>query len=301
VIPLLLGCGEYVCLAPGETLDAEVTPLSPGETDLSGAARLRHFGLDAVLRLTTAEGEGPYGGRGVDYDAITGSAEATAALSDYLAALATVDPSALQSPGERLAYWLNAYNGWVLYGVSAAYAKNPDYDVESDGWLLFSSKFITVDGHPMTPNDIEHGVLRGWVDQPYGDDALAEAAGRWHEELWAGEPPDARLHAGLNCASASCPDVPPGAFQGARVDEQLDALAVTFLANEEKGAGPAGLSTLFSWFAGDFEASHGSVAEFVRQYRDDSDVDYATFLPYDWSLNASGGASEDLATCASPW
>lgn len=204
---------------------------------------------------------------------------------------------------ERLAFWLNTYNAWALWAVAEKVAENPDYDVESDGWLLFSTKFVTVAGYTLTPNDIEHGVIRGFEDQPYGDDALAEQAELWHEELWGGQAIDGRLHMGLNCASASCPDVPPGAFQGPRIWDQLDAMATAFVDNAGKGAGPDGISTLFSWFSGDFSGSFGSVEAFVGAYRTDgdADVDYATYLAYDWSLNAAAAPSGESATCASPW
>lgn len=301
ILPLfLVACGEYLCLAEGETLDAGLRAPAAGNVDLSASTELRHFGLDGLLRLATVEGAGPYGGRGVDYDGVLASTEATAALEGYLAGLATVDPANLVDSAERFAYWLNAYNAWALYAVAGKVAEDPDYDVESDGWLLFSTKFVAVGEHLLSPNDIEHGVLRGWSEQPYGDDDLAAAASGWHQDLWDGGPPDARLHVGLNCASASCPDLPPGAFRGDRLDEQLDASAEAFLANEQKGAGADGVSTLFSWFAGDFEASHGSVEAFVSAYRDDGDVAYGTYLPYDWSLNAADTPAGGV-TCASPW
>jgi hypothetical protein len=303
LLPLLFACGEFVTLAPGESLDGGVNAVVGGDLDLAGATELRHFGFDSLLRLQTVDGAGPYGGRGVDYGGLNGSAEATGALAAYLAALSTVTPSNLSSPDERLAYWLNAYNAWTLYAVAGKVAENPDYNVESDGWLLFSSKFITVDGMSLSPNDIEHGVIRGWVDQPFGDEALAERAAVWHEELWVDSLPDARLHMGLNCASASCPDVPPGAFQGPRIWDQLDAQAAVFLANPDKGAGPAGVSTLFSWFSDDFTDTFGSVEAFVGSYRPsgDADVTYGTYLAYDWALNEASLPSGEAATCASPW
>lgn len=301
---LLTGCSDLVCYPDDATLSGAVTAALPTGSDLSDATALRHFGLDAVLRLQTveeADGDGVY--RLVDYEGIVASAEASGTLAAYLSGLATVDPSELTSRQERLAYWLNAYNGWVLYGVAAKYAENPDYDVESDGWLLFTTPFVEVAGLTLTPNDVEHGILRGWADQVYVDDATAEQARLWNEELWGGEAPDARLHMGLNCASWSCPNVPPGAFQGARIDAQLDALAVVFVDNPDKGAGPAGISTLFSWFGGDFAATFGSTEAFLETYRTEGldGVDTATFLPYDWSLNEASAFDPSAATGGVPW
>lgn len=300
---IFLGCGDYVCLPAGEVLDGGVSVALANDVDLSNETDLRHFGLDALMRLETVDGAGPFGDRGMDYDSLNASGEATAALSSYLSALATVDPERLETPDERLAFWLNVYNSWVLYAVAGKVAENPEYNVESDEYLIFSSKFIQVNGFAMSPNEVEHGVLRGWVDQPYGDEALAAQAPKWTSDVWGTSPPDARIHMGLNCASASCPALPPGAFRGDRVWDQLDAQAAGFLANTEKGAGPSGVSTLFSWFSGDFVATFGSVEAFVGTYRaeGDEDVDYATFLPYDWSLNAAATPSGEDETCASPW
>ena len=74
-----------------------------------------------------------------------------------------------------------------------------------------------------------------------------------------------------------------------RVGEQLDASGTRFLGHSGKGAGPDGISNIFSWFADDFAGSHGSVEEFVAAYREggDADVDYDALLEYDWSLNVA--------------
>jgi hypothetical protein len=116
--------------------------------------------------------------------------------------------------------------------------------------------------------------------------------------VWGDTPPDARLHMGLNCASTSCPNLGPGAFQGDRVWDQLDILSTEFVDNTAKGAGPDGVSSLFSWFSNDFSDTFGSTTDFVEQYRTGGaqGVDFSTSLPYDWSLNAATGEPA-LAPC----
>lgn len=301
---LLPGCSDLVCYPNGTSLAGGVAADLSSGSDLSDQTTLRHFGLDAIFRLQTVEEpEGDVTWRLVDYASLVASAEATGTLSSYLAGLASVDPSDLATPEERFAYWLNAYNAWVLYGVAAKYAENPDYDVESDGWLLFTTPFIEVGGLVLTPNDVEHGILRGWAEQAYADEATADRAHQWNEELWGGEAPDARLHMGLNCASWSCPNVPPGAFQGGRIDAQLDALATAFVDNPDKGAGPGGISTLFNWFGDDFAATFGSTEAFIETYRTAGldGADTTTFLPYDWSLNEATAFDPSAATGGVPW
>ena len=93
---------------------------------------------------------------------------------------------------------------------------------------------------------------------------------------------------GSQIPSLGCPDLLDGAFQPATVDDQLDAAATRFLAHPAKGAGPDGISTLFSWFASDFEGSHGGAAPFIEAYRvgGTEGVRLDAYLDYDWSLNA---------------
>ena len=59
-----------------------------------------------------------------------------------------------------------------------------------------------------------------------------------------------------------------------------------FVHDPERGAGPAGISSLFTWFEADFIASFGSPREFIERHREDvSDVAFGETLAYDWTLN----------------
>ncbi len=298
---LLASCADWVCLpegSPGAGLvyDVEVP-------DLSAQTRLRHHSWDAVLRLETLDED--IGGlvRRVDYDHLVTDAEAWKALEDSLSTYAGVDPSALESHEEQLAYWINAYNAWVLYAVAAAYAQDPAYNVEADGFLIFTTPFIQVGEWTLSPNDVEHGIARGYEEQAYADEATRAQAERWHDELWGDRAIDGRIHMGFNCASASCPSLSPGALQGSRLYEQLDELSRLYVANTAYGAGPQGISTIFNWYAADFAPVFGSVQAFIEEYREGgtADVDFGTFLTYDWSLNAASRPSGEDETCASPW
>ena len=118
---------------------------------------------------------------------------------------------------------------------------------------------------------------------------------------------DARIHFALVCASKSCPDLLSEAFLPSRIDEQLQAAGVNFLADTFKGLktqtedGWFGskdhnvyVSKIFSWFDDDFERDAGSVVDFllrfapddakayIRKHRDDLDVEH---FDYDWTLN----------------
>lgn len=294
MLSTLTGCGASVLgacedIPVGGDVSIEVASLE----ELEGAERLDHVHLTGVLATFTQAFEHEAGGtfRLVDYPALD-TAEANIALGDYLSVLATVSPAELATREEKFAYYLNTYNAWVLQGVLGKLQDDPDYDVESDSFALFTTRYIEIDGLLFSPNMVEHGIARG---DPYTiddvaaveDPALAEAIRSLHDDLWQGETPDARMHVGFNCASMGCPNLGGVAFRGDLLDAQLDALATEFLDNRAKGAGPDGVTQLFSWYRSDFEADFGSVEAFVQTYRTDGDedVDYGTTLPYDWELN----------------
>ena len=213
-------------------------------------------------------------------------------LADALANLAAVDPDALVSPEERLAYWMNTYNLWVVQAILDKLVDDPGYiGIESDNFVIFSTAYVQVGDVALTPNQLEHGVIRGdeyaWDNYFPEQEALLEQAQQWHESLWEGGTVDARIHAGLNCASRSCPDILGGAFRAERLDADLNALAAAFVNNPAKGASSAGISQLFSWYGDDFEADYGSVEAFISAHRDAGldGVDLTARLSYDWRLN----------------
>ena len=304
---MLAACGQYVdaedALAGSATaIDASVE--LPDRSEMNYATTLNHYGQQALLSMHSswepvgiavdAEGSSEISAemRMVEYSEMLESIEAQVVLGDALSNLAAVDPDTLESKEERLAYWMNTYNLWVIQAILSTLSDNPDYvGVESDNFVMFTTSYIQVGEYALTPNQIEHGVIRGdayawenyFIDQP---ELLAQAQS-WHETLWGGDVVDARIHVGLNCASRSCPDIIAGAFRAETLDEDLDALAVVFANNEGKGASASGVSYLFSWYAADFDAHYGSVSAFLDAYREggSSGVNLDGRLYYDWRLN----------------
>lgn len=311
----LIACGQLVsapeALQGADNISATVD--LAGIEELEGATRLEYYALHGLLDYHVKESDWSGGAiRLVDYEAMLASAEARVAVADVLTYLATVDPSALESREERLAYWLNTYNAWTLQGVLSQLAEDPDWiGVESSTWdgeetgvtfAMFNVTYVAVGDELFTLNAIEHGIIRGdpyalgelegFEDVDYfgGDAEQIAQAKAWHEELWGGDPVDARIHMALNCASYGCPDIGDFAWRGATIDADLTAAAARFLQHPGKGAGPDGISSLFSWFRGDFEGSHGSAQGFIEAYREDTgDVNYDAFLDYSWQLNIYEG------------
>ena len=288
---LLLGaCGPSIRGDDGTDLTVDL----PDRDELADAEVLYHYQLDALLRMHTVEKTDEVGNlyRLVDYAALV-EPEAQLALTDYVAGISAVDPINLRDTDEKLAFYMNAYNAWVLVGVLGKYAEDPEYDVESDQWALFAAPYISMGGWEISPNDLEHGIIRGdeytfeaYADQPEFVDFMRGL----HEDLWVDEPVDGMIHVGVNCASLGCPNIQAEAWQGSKLDEQLASAATEFLDNSAKGAGPDGVTQLFSWFRGDFEGSYGSLEQFVSDYRTEgtTDVNFDATLPYDWGLNDIG-------------
>ncbi|RME25465.1 MAG: DUF547 domain-containing protein [Deltaproteobacteria bacterium] len=305
---LTLACGQYIDAADADALCADGDTNFSAEVSVAGrdaltdATRLGHYGLTGLLVSHTYD-ETWNGGtvRSVDYTAMNRTPDAGVTLGDTLANMASVDPLALDGHEEALAFWLNLYNAWAIQTALNQLAADPDWaGASASTWngeetgatfVMFTTRFVTVDGVQLSLNEVEHGVIRGDFDPSTYDDepALLDRIEAWHAGLWGDDPVDARIHMGLNCVSRSCPDVPARAFTADNVYATLDDNATRFLAHTAKGAGPDGISILFSWFRGDFETSFGSVQDFVRTYREsgDADVNYDATLDYDWSLNGA--------------
>ena len=49
------------------------------------------------------------------------------------------------------------------------------------------------------------------------------------------------------------------------------------------------LSSIFKWFAEDFDKAAGSVPAFIRRYRAVPETPRIEYLDYDWTLNAQPG------------
>ena len=179
--------------------------------------------------------------------------------------------SDLKTREEKLAFWINVYN------IMAAKMVLDHYPVESikDAGSLFRGVWKktvgVVAGKKRTLNEIEHEILRKM-----------------------GEP---RIHVAIVCASVSCPDLRAEAYSAEKLDQQLNDQMVQFLANPKKGLqvdrnkGRVYLSSIFKWFAEDFETK-GGVRTYLAPYSPDGLQDAVNnpklpvyYLDYDWNLN----------------
>jgi len=216
----------------------------------------------------------------VDY---TSLARERAALDHFLEQLAGVSPADYKNTSDRLAFWINAYNGFTLAdALDTVYGKH-------EGVRQVNGFF----------DKRKHRVAREQLTL----DQIEKRGRDLH---------DPRIHFAIVCASASCPKLQRFAYTGDKLDSQLDQAAREFLADPHRGlrydAKDNGLyvSPIFKWYAGDFTGNEGSLwarakatvsgselLDFIARY---APADVAGrirehpptlhYFDYDWSLNS---------------
>ena len=199
---------------------------------------------------------------GVKYAEWKANAADVQALQSVVDAIAKENASALEKK-QQLAYYINAYNAWILH---EALAKYPTKSVKDALFTFFTGRRLTVAGQQTSFNALEKETIRSKFGEP-------------------------RVHFALNCASRSCPPLNREPFQGDKLDAQFEKLAKGCV-NSEKGVKysaetkTADLSKIFDWYKDDFKAEGGVVA-FINKRRSspipaDAKI---TYQEYDWGLN----------------
>ena len=106
------------------------------------------------------------------------------AIQEVVDGIAQENISALDKK-EQLAFYINAYNAWILH---EALGKYPTKSVKDALFTFFTGKRITVAGEQMSFNALEKDIIRPKFGDP-------------------------RIHFALNCASRSCPPLNPERVQ----------------------------------------------------------------------------------------
>lgn len=199
---------------------------------------------------------------GVKYAAWKSNSADMQAIQQIVDAIAQEKISGLNKK-EQLAFYLNAYNAWILH---EALEKYPTKSVKDLLFTFFTGQRIKVAGEKMSFNHLEKEVIRPKFNEP-------------------------RIHFALNCASRSCPPLNPEPFRADQLESQLEKLAVAFVnapngVTYNEGQKTAAISTIFDWYRDDFKAAGGPVA-FINKRRNPPLPNDAkiTYQDYDWSLN----------------
>ena len=208
----------------------------------------------------------------VDYDAFARDPR----FSQYLQQLDHTDPSKL-APPDRLAFWINTYNAYTIQLLNAHGERRSIRNINKHLGISLRSPWaepvVRAGGQVLTLDDVEHRIIRLQFKDP-------------------------RVHVALVCAALGCPPLRSEAYDGARINEQLDDQARRFLAQHGKNRVDVATRTvfgspIFTWYREDFGGSLPGVGAF-----------WARFLPagaerdlvlggafawkdteYDWSLN----------------
>jgi hypothetical protein len=203
-------------------------------------------------------------------------------LSKYISILESSNPENLTNQKESLALWINTYNAYTLKIICDHYPVKSINDLHSGGLALGSvfkstiwDKDIVVINHKNTSlNNIEHKIIRPQFK-------------------------DYRTHFALVCASKSCPPLRSEAYEGSKLDQQLDDQAKLFLTDHLRNrfdavTQKAFISKIFDWYQKDFGNDETAVLLTISKFlADDSrksiqsapDKWTVEYNHYDWSLN----------------
>ena len=205
------------------------------------------------------------------------------ALVDQLAAFTPQDlAAALNTRDKKLAFWVNTYNGMVQYLLT----RNPE--LFDDTSTFFKTRAFTVAGHTMSPNEMEHAIIRGGENR-LGLGYVPQLFPNKFERTFRVKGGDSRVHFALNCGAADCP--PVEIYKPETYDEQINNRVRKYLAKhseikEVDGERVLTTSPLFSWFRGDFR-DHDGIDDFLVEYgvvdADEKNID-REYKEYDWTL-----------------
>ncbi len=232
---------------------------------------------DAHTLFTDLLGETVDDGR-VDYRALCEDDR----LEAYIAGLAATDPNAIADDDARFAFWINAYNAYTLKVICDNYPVESIRDLHTGGTIVahvikktvWDKRFVVIGGETFSLNDVEHKIVRPRFEDP-------------------------RAHYALVCAAKSCPPLRSEAYEGGKLDAQLNDQGKIFFGELEKNHFDreqriAYLSKIMDWYSGDFGKNDEelllSIAPFLAEQlaediRSDPGAWKIKHTKYDWSLN----------------
>lgn len=237
--------------------------------------------LDRHLVEKTLSGNGLVSA--FDYRAALASEGLNQALTEQRETLKAFDPRHLQGQAESVAFWINAYNFFML---DQLLTEQPDGELVSSVWdyggrvnpfveSVFERTKFVVGGRSYSLNDMEKGILLG---EQYADRG------------WK----DARIHFAVNCASVGCPPLRDTIYTAENLESLLvenTRRAFSTARHLQVNGETLYVTELFKWYADDFNEVSGSARAFIREWADPEVADQVAntssmeFIDYDWTLN----------------
>jgi hypothetical protein len=188
--------------------------------------------------------------------------------------------NALIDDAHRYAFWINIYNAYIQVVLK----DQPElYD---DRRNFFSSEQLRIAGQNVSFETIEHGILRksqwslglGYVRK--------WLPGKFERKLRV-DKRDYRIHFALNCGATDCP--PVAIYSPERIEKQFEKGTKTYLertSDYDPTNKTISVTSLFSWFRGDFGGKSGTKdilkTQGIIKSTDDVEIEYSD---YDWTLD----------------
>jgi len=267
--------GRLICLI----MLAAIMPLTAA-ADEATFAPFQRLLTQHLTESTTAEGGLV---SAFDYEAALASSQTDGLVTDQRDRLADFDIRSLDGESESVAFWLNAYN---FFMIDQILTERPDGELVDSVWdyggrvnpfvdSVFDREKFLIDGRAYSLNQMEKDILLG---EAYADKG------------WK----DARVHFAVNCASVGCPPLRDVVYTADNLEgllaENTRRAFATKRHLEIKGD-TLHVTELFKWCEGDFVEASGSRKAFIEKWADSALADRIegtselTFIEYDWSLN----------------
>jgi len=220
-----------------------------------------------------------------DYRAALDDPDTKDRLAVQRESLAAFDPASLDGRDEAIAFWINAYNFFMLDQILT---ERPDGKLVTSVWdyggrlnpfvdSVFDRQNFTIGGREYSLNEIEKGVLLGDEYQAKG---------------WK----DARVHFAVNCASVGCPPLRKQIYTASNVQQLLTENTRRAFSTDRhlqvKGD-TVHVTELFKWYEQDFTETAGSRLAYIRKWAAQEiasqvgDSAELEFIDYDRSLNST--------------
>ena len=254
------------------------------------AGAFDEYGL--LLEHFLEEKRTPEGGlvSAFDYTAALADERTDAWLEAQSRRLSGFDTDRIDTRRRALAFWINAYNYFMLEQILTE--KN-DGELVDSVWdyggrynpftsSVFERSRFTIDGHDYSLDEIEKDILLG---------------SEFRDRGWK----DARVHFAVNCASVGCPPLRETIYSADNIERLLaENIRLAFNAERQLRVEEHRLylSKLFKWYESDFVEAEGSILAFIRKWADEgtakraAETDSTHYIEYDWSLNRPGNFPE---------
>lgn len=269
------------------TLVATITlllGLTPAAEGSDTAMQNRYQPFQDLLSRHLEEMDLPEGGlsSAFDYEAALASADTQSLLDEQRQLLAGFDPVELTNRDEAIAFWINAYNFFMVAHI----LDNPrrgqlvnsvrDYGNLFNPYRVFRQDLFDIGGRKYSLDEMEKGIL-------LGEDFAKRG--------WK----DARVHFAVNCASVGCPPLRSDIYTPSRLDSVLTEntrRALNTPRHFRLEGSTLNLTSLFDWYVADYVEASGSIRDFIAYYADEraseqlERANRIRFIDYDWDLNA---------------